>query len=62
MEILIEGNVNLPEKFVETEYGEWSHTMNRIKKVKSLDNIKFKVGDVVYVVSEGTYSRYKYTK
>ena len=55
MEILIEGNVNLPEKFVETEHGEWSHTMNKIKKVKSLNGIKFKAGDIIYVVSEGTY-------
>lgn len=62
MEILIEGNVNLPEKFVETEHGEWSHTMNKIKKVKSLNGIKFKAGDIIYVVNEGTYSKYKYCK
>lgn len=62
MEILVEGYLNIPEKFVETEYGEWSHTMNKIKKVRNLSGIKFKQGDVLYVVSEGTYSRYVYTK
>lgn len=62
MEILVEGYLNIPEKFVETEHGEWSHTMNKIKKVRNLSEFKFKQGDVLYVVNEGTYSRYVYTK
>ena len=62
VEILVEGNIELPSKFVEVEHGEWSHTMNKIKKVKDIKDIKFKAGDIVFVASEGTYSKYRYTK
>ena len=62
MEILLVGLVDLPEKFKEVEYGEWSHTMNRIKKVNDISGYRFKDGDIVYVVHEGTYNKYRYCK
>ena len=62
MKILVEGFVDLPEKFKEVEYGEWSHTMNRIKKVNDINGYRFKDGDIIYVVHEGTYSKYRYVK
>ena len=62
MEILINSFVDLPDKFKEVEYGEWSHTMNHIKKVNDISGYRFKDGDILYVVHEGTYSKYKYCK
>lgn len=50
MEILVEGNVSAPSKFVEVESGEWSHTMNSIKKVRTIKDIKFKQGDILFIV------------
>lgn len=58
IEYLCTNTIDIPDTWVEVEYGEWSHTMNSIQKINSLNDINQNPGDFIYLVSEGTYNKY----
>ena len=56
-EFIVEHSENLPDGFVEVEYGEWSHTMLSIPK---MTGDTFFTTASYYTVSGGVYYKYEY--